>query len=336
MPKHATAYNPGMASDPIESLDIAVNTKAQDTRPITPDEIKQHPKIAQGASLSDVAAELLADQISERLLDMLGDRPPWRQEYTANVAGWGDLEMMLPRYPTEAPAPDADGNQVPDVELTRNLFGGGSGTFDISVVPADYRIRGNCRDQLYYDRGWVWTTQVSDGVRPDPLTGLETSDYVVGNGAGAGAVGSYTAGYVLPGQVGSNPEGPRLRTAPTAYLTAWQPLTVYGVDQSTAYGDDRGSWLIPADRSLGFMLECTTAGTSLVGPTEPDWDPIIGAETVEAGGPTWTTRAATPLPYAVRQALWFMVDLVNKENLGNICDASSWGKVRRLLAKACV
>jgi hypothetical protein len=168
------------------------------------------------------------------------------------------------------------------------------------------------------------------------LPGLETSDYTVGNGDGMGAAGSLTAGYLMPGQLGSNPEGPR-KDPPTAAIENWQENTVYDVGQSTAYGDDRGSFIIPTDRALaGIILECTTTGTTETGSgNEPAWPTTIGTETT-SGTAVFTTRAARVLPRMARQAAWMMASMIDQENRGNMCDGKQWSRVKHMLVKSCL
>lgn len=322
----AAIPSPGLSTDPLDSLDLEVSTRAKDRRPITSAEIQAHPDMK---GLSDAAAESLADQVADRLVDLLQDHEPWRQEYIAKLVGYGDLALIAPRFPIEDLPVDADGFTVPDVSLRAGRFG-----ISTVIEPVDYRIRGVCRKEIYRETGWNWTTQVSVGVRSDPLPGLETADYTVGNGEGIGLPGSYTAGYVLPGQIGTNPEGPRLSPG-TAPVTARQPSTDYDIDQSTAYGDDRGSWVVPVDRGLSFLLEVTVAGTSAASATEPVWNTTIGGITVD-GTVTFTTRAAVQLTATIRQALWMLARLIHFENKSTPCDAEGLWKVKRLLRKSCL
>lgn len=334
MAKHAPMMAQGLAVDGQERQIIDVATAAVDTRPITPKEIQSHPNLL---GLTDVAAELLADQVSARLVEMINDREPWRQEYVIDLAGWGDQDLTLPRYPIETPIADSDGESVPEVVL---LLGGSFGTLT-DVFDADrYEISGDstgCRKALYKDTAWPWTTLSSRGVRADPLPGHETSDIQVGNGAGMGVAGSLTCGYIMPGQLGENQAGPREAT-PSAAVETWQPATVYGVGQSVSFGDARGSFVYPTDRQLAqaFIEECTIAGTSgaLVG-DEPDWSPVIGS-TLDDNGVEWTTRAAQVLPILVRQALFLMSALIHKENKGGECDGGAWGKIAHMIGKACI
>lgn len=333
-PASAAKFAPSLMAADTEILDLEIKTFAIDTRPVTPAEIQTHPNLL---SLADLTAERLADQVSERVREFLNDRDFYRQEYVVKLPGWGDTALVLPRFPIEVPIADADGFQVPEVSLLR---GSALSLGTDQAIEADsYRIRGNCHNELYRDRGWEWTTQVSSGVRPDPLPGLETSDYTIGNGDGLGAAGSLSAGYLMPGQVGSNQEGPRKDT-PAAAIENWQTGVTYGVSQSTAFGDAQGSFIIPsrasiqADQARGrIVLECTTAGTS--GATEPAWVSTTGA-TFDDNGLIWTTRAARVLPRMVRQAAWIMADLIDKENRGTVCDGSQWGMIKHMLRKACI
>jgi len=313
-----------------EILDLEIKTHAVDTRPVTPAEILTHPKLI---SLDLITAELLADQVSERMRELVQDRDFYRQEYIVKLPGFGDTALVLPRFPIETPIADAEGEQVPEVSLLRGS-GLSLGT-DLAIEADTYRIRGNCHSELYRDRGWDWTTQVSSGVRPDKLPGLETSDYIVGNGDGLGVAGSLTAGYLMPGQVGSNPEGPRKDPGPTVAIENWKPNTAYDVGKSTAYGDVRGSFIVPTDRALaGIVLECTVAGTTAAG-EEPTWSEVIGAVAV-SGGATFTTRAARVLPRLARQAAWMMADMINSENKGSMCDGAQWGRIAHMVRRACL
>ena len=309
---------PGLAVDPIEALDLEILTLALDTRPITPAELQQHPDLP--TSLDLVVAESLADRIAERLVDLLNDRDVWRQEYQARLIGWGDHELELPRFPIENLPPDANGFSVPVVTLeASDLL-----SVTTPIDPATYRVYGRCRKRLYRRRFWVGTAPGASSVREDPLPGLENKDY---------NVGPFFAGHVLPGQVGTDPDGPR-RSTPVAWNTTRQPSTAYLPDTSTAYGDARGSWIIPTDLSLALLEEVTTGGTSAAG-GDPVWNPVIGGETPD-GGVTWTTRAAVILPERVRQALWFLAKIVHQEDKGTTCSVQDMAKVMKLLDRACV
>lgn len=329
MAKRAAAAptpGPGIAMD-AEPEDLDVSVQAVDTFPITPDEIHTHPSLN---NLGAFGSEFLASQVSARLVEMLDGREPWRQGYIARVPGWGDLTLDLPRWPIEEPIADATGFSVPQVTVRS-----GVSSTNETVKSANYTIKGSrCRKTLYSDLGWQWTTQTSGGVTNRPMPGLELNDYTVGNGGAMGAVGSLTAGYLMPGQIGSNPQGPRLST-PTAALDTWQATTAYGVDQSTANGDAVGSFVRSTDKAQRHLIfECTAAGTSLA--SEPTWNMTIGATTAEDAGPTWTTRAAVELPRIVRDACWLMAKLIYNENKGTPCAHSEWMKVSRWLSGACV
>lgn len=327
-PASAAKSAPSLMAADTEILDLEIKTHAVDTRPVTPAEIQTHPTLL---SLDDIAAERLADQVSERVRELINDRDFYRQEYVVKLPGWGDTALVLPRFPIETPIADADGFQVPEVSLLR---GSALSLGTDQAIEADtYRIRGNCHNELYRDRGWEWTTQASAGVRPDRLPGLETSDYTIGNGDGLGVVGSLTAGYLMPGQVGSNPEGTR-KDPPTAATENFQSPASYDVGQSTAYGDSLGSFIIPTDRLLaGIVLECTTAGTTAG--AEPAWSVVIGTETT-SGTAVFTTRAARVLPRMARQAAWMMASMIDQENRGNMCDGKQWSRVKHMLLKVCL
>jgi len=328
---------PSLMAGETEILDLDIVTYAVDKRPITPDEVKLVPGLT--STPDDISAAFLADQVAMRISELIGDREPWRQEYVVRLPGFGDTALVLPRFPVETPIADAEGLQVPEVSLLHGLDTFSTGTDQ--VVEADtYQIRSNCHKELYRRRGWRWTTQFSSGVRPDPLPGLETSDYTIGNSAGLGAAGSLTAGYLMPGQVGSLPDGPR-QDPPAAAIETWQSNTAYGVGQSTAHGDDRGSFVLPSRASIqadssrgGIVLECTVAGTTITG-SEPLWDSTIGA-TEDDNGLIWTTRAARVLPQLARQAAWKLVALIDAENRGVVCDHGQMAKIRHMLIKACL
>ncbi len=259
---------------PAQPEALEVTTAAADRRLILPSALE-----IQLSSLSALQAQDLADQVS-RLVEQLLCRAPWRQAYIEQLAGPGGAALRLSRWPIEGEAPTgAAAEDPPAVDVV-----GGS-----AVALDTYRVVGANRREVYRDALWLYAGQAPPRVHYEA---------------------TYTAGYLMPGQIGEIVAGRHVMT--------WQASTAYATGQSHAYGDDRGSWVLPTTPN-GAVFEVTVSGTT--GGSEPSWDTAIGATTNDNSVAFTAHPDYILLPELARQALIALAGKTNAANNAQSCPA---------------
>ena len=275
----------------IEPEALEVSVAATDRRVILPSEL-----VIQISSLSVVQSEDLSDQVSALVEEMLC-RGPWRQTYVEQQRGPGSEILKLSRWPIEGEKSTDAGRaeDPPAVEIV-----GGS-----AVALDSYRVVGENRRELFRDALWLHPGQAPPRVHYEA---------------------TYTAGYLMPGQLGHI----NIVPAPDHHVKVWQTARAYAVDESHAYGDASGGWVLPTAPN-GAVFEVTVAGTT--GGSEPAWDAAIGATTAD-GTVTWTAHPDyLVMPERARQAVLALAHKVDASNRGVACPAGC-GEAEEMVRKA--
>lgn len=198
------------------------------------------------ADSEDAYLAELIDEISQSVADFVR-RPLGRQTYVETRPGNGAAFLHLARTPLE---------RVDTI------------TFD-GTAETDYSIDSKEASILYLQDGWSRTSALWGDIDYEVAPGNEKPNWVF----------TYTAGYLMPGQVSTTDN--------------WAATTAYAV------GD-----LFGPDVTTGLYFEVTTAGTS--GGSAPTW-PTAAGETVTDGSVVWTARAAQVLPKSIERAAWLGV-----------------------------
>ena len=149
--------------------DLTTTAPAVDMRPLPPSVLVTE------LGLSSAAADELADEIGQRLLDFdLVGRPLWRESYSEKLPGPGGIHLLLSRWPV-----------VSDPEPVVTTVNG-------DTVDADgYETSGVGGHILERAIGWARTSHSSDRLTGSLTSPASSLYYIV----------AYTAGYLMPGQV---------------------------------------------------------------------------------------------------------------------------------------
>lgn len=246
-------------------MKVTVTTAAADRRLALPADL-----VAAPFSLSLADAQKRVDAASAIIAGAKGlGWDPWRQVYSLRRPGTDAAVLPLWAKPIEsiASVTDIDGGAVAATDYV--LIGNGTGILD----------------RLERISGWVRRYGGSTGISLTPAPESERDAWVI----------AYTAGWLMPGQVGD-------WTATTAYTAS---------TASTSYGATRGSWVRATDRRVQLRFECTTAGTTAG--TEPAaFATAASSDTITDGTVTWTARAASELPADLSEAALELAYYIHK------------------------
>ena len=196
--------------------------------------------------------------------DELVGRPLWREGVTERLPGRGRQTLLLSRWPIE--------DDPPVVTIIDH------GDVDIDL----YSVTGTNRHALVHETRWRLAADRVDALTREPVFPILGLYYSI----------SYTAGYLMPGQV-----------------STWTSSTPWGVGQSVSYGaGTEYGWARATDRTVQFRFEVTDGSGTVL--TEPTWPTVVDGE-VTAGTVTFTARAAFDLPPYVSSAARTLAEIVD-------------------------
>lgn len=221
-------------------MGIEVLTRASNSNLIELASVKTRLGI-EGTSEDETLTELI-EEASSSIVDYIG-RPLARQRYRETIAGEDRPRIVLSRYPV-----DTDSVTV---------------TVD-GIEETDHVIENPANGVLYLSGGWPRTFPTN---YVDYRYGGE-KDITV----------TYTAGYLLPGDVAS-----------------WTASTAVALH----------TWIRPSTASLSpYLYQVTTAG--ITGASEPSYPASTGL-TVASGTAVLTARDAVELPAVIRKYAFLLV-----------------------------